>query len=119
MTAEIKGNKVSQETFLNWDKNVIGYEEEKINGKTYVVNIWCKLCAKHSVLIRKESSCKGSVKKSIEAFISGTKSVTKYQVDRHLAGDVHKISMREEGKLPVDVRLLFNRYLSGAILLFF
>lgn len=110
MAAEIKGNKVSLETFLNWDKNIIGYEEEDINGKTFVVKIWCRLCAKHSASIRRESSCKGSVKKSMEAFISGTKSVTKYQVDRHLAGDVHKISIREEGKLPVDVSLLFNRY---------
>ena len=101
--SERKGNKVELSTFLNWKKTEMGYRVEEICKKIYVTYIWCKLCAKHSKTIRHGSSFKESIKKSIEAFVEGTNVVTKYQVDRHLSGEVHKIGVREEGKLPENV----------------
>ena len=93
------------QTFLNWEQEVIGYETEEINKKDYVVKVWCRLCAKHAAVIKSSASIKGSAIKSVEAFIKGTTSVNKFQVQRHLSGDAHKISVREEGKLPPEVSL--------------
>ena len=101
--SERKGNKVELQTFLNWKKPEIGFVVVEISKKSYVTKIWCKLCAKNSEKIKQRSSCKGSVKKSVEAFIIGTNVVTKYQVDRHLSGEIHKIAVCEEGKLPENV----------------
>ena len=112
--AEVKGNKVALQTFLNLEKDVIGFETSDGNdGKTYVVKIWCRLCAKHASLLQRHSSIKGTAKKSMEAFIKGTTSVTKFQVDRHLGGEIHKISIREEGKLPVDVSSFSMQFLQN------
>ena len=103
MARQIKGNKVEISTFLNWKKQEIGYNVEEIGGKSYVVKIWCKVCARHGEKIRYGPEFRGSVQSSVDAFITGTTSVTKFQVDRHLAGPFHKKAVAEEDQLPASV----------------
>ena len=100
----IKGNKIELVTFKKWGKaGVIGHEVQEINGKSYVTKVWCKICAKHSNAIRECSFFRGSAKASLNAFISGTTAVTKYQVDRHLAGECHKRGIELESHQSVNV----------------
>ena len=76
-----KGVRKELSTFISWGKeSVIGHKEEVIGSKTYVTQIWCKLCAKHKNDIRRDPSIKGAALVSIKAFTEGTNVVTKYQV---------------------------------------
>ncbi|XP_065642560.1 uncharacterized protein LOC136074184 [Hydra vulgaris] len=77
-------------TFLSWGKeSVIGYTEE--NG--FVVKIWCKICARNKTEILTDALVKGVSNHSLTAFTEGTCVVTKYQVDRHLRGQSHRLAV--------------------------
>ncbi|XP_065665100.1 zinc finger protein 862-like [Hydra vulgaris] len=77
-------------TFLSWGKeSVIGYTEE--NG--LVVKIWCKICARNKTEILTDALVKGVSNHSLKAFTEGTCVVTKYQVDRHLRGQSHRLAV--------------------------
>ena len=74
---EKKGNRVEYSTFFNWKvDHIIGHEKLEEKGKTYVVKVWCKVCARH----KGNTQLRGIAKTSGVAFIDGTKSVTKGQV---------------------------------------
>ncbi len=78
-----KGNKVEYSTFVSWGKDaVIGHEKVESQGKTYVVKVWCKICAKHKHKIN--ARLKGSAKEHAKAFVDGTSSVTKHQVSFYI-----------------------------------
>ena len=104
-----KGNKVELTTFKKWGKtDIIGSEIEEKDGKTFVVKVWCKLCGKHSNKIQKRPECRGSIKTSIQAFIKGTNSVTKHQVDRPLSGQCHSWATELEKAEPIEVCSYFE-----------
>ena len=46
-----------------------------------VTKIWCKVCAKHKDKILNDPALKGVAVTAAKAFISGTNSVTKHQVE--------------------------------------
>ena len=76
-----KGSGVSKDvsTFLSWGKeNIIGYKTKKVADKELVIEIWCKICAKHKVQLL--TSVKGAAVQFLKAFTSGTNNVTKHQV---------------------------------------
>ena len=106
--AEKKGNKVELATFLIWKKPEIGYEVENDQGKTYVVKIWCKVCTRHGREVRNNSIFQGKIQNSLEAFIKGKNSVTKFQVDRLLRGPFHEKSLEIEGGLPDEVSVFIT-----------
>lgn len=82
-----KGHSIEQTTFQKYGKDsIIGSKTEIKNGKVMVTFVWCKLCAKHKTVILANPLCKGSAKKSVEAYINGTNCVTKWNIDRHLEG---------------------------------
>ena len=82
-----KGQSIEQTTFKKYGKySIIGSKTETKNGKIMVTFVWCKLCAKHKTVILANPLCKGSAKKSVEAYINGTNCVTKWNIDRHLEG---------------------------------
>ena len=71
---------VKLSTFQRWSLgSVIGY---KVQGDN-VVQVYCKLCAKHSDKILSSSSLKGKARLSAEKYISGSKFVSKHTVHRH------------------------------------
>ena len=77
-----KGNTVELSTFLRYDNcKLFGYKTLEKEGKTFVNQVWCKLCAKYKDrLTSNTSTLKGKAKTSALAFIDGTTSVTKFQV---------------------------------------
>ena len=73
-----KGNEVKFSTFKSWgQEEVLGFKTEEIEGATYVVFIWCKVCTRNSTLILNHPKCKGEAKDLMKAFIDGTNGVTK------------------------------------------
>ena len=81
--AEKKGNSVELGTFRSWGKKkIFGVKtvEDTKSGRTMVNFIWCKVCAKHEKAIMSSPLVKGSAKNSVQSFIDGTNSVTKFQV---------------------------------------
>ena len=86
-TTSSKGQAIELVTFKNYGKeSIIGSKTEERKGKTFVTFVWCKLCAKHKTVILSNPLCKGSARKSVEAYINGTNSVSKWNIDRHLEG---------------------------------
>uniref|UniRef100_A0A0K2U1V5 Zinc finger protein 862like [Strongylocentrotus purpuratus] n=1 Tax=Lepeophtheirus salmonis TaxID=72036 RepID=A0A0K2U1V5_LEPSM len=103
MSAEKKGYKVELRTFLKWKKDkILGFEIRSCGSRMYVVKIWCKVCKKHISELKSRPEYRGSVRSSIHAFADGTTSVTKHQVDRHLAGTVHAWSLELERLEPIE-----------------
>ncbi|XP_057313455.1 uncharacterized protein LOC130654829 [Hydractinia symbiolongicarpus] len=79
-------------TFLRWGQNkVIWYKTSKVSGRTRVIEIWCKLCAKHKEKI--SNGLKGAAVKAGRLFTEKTNVVIKHNFDRHLAGELHKLAM--------------------------
>ena len=77
-----KGNSLALSTFLSYGvTDIIGYRSIEKDLKTVVNFVWCKLCAKHKDIISQSSTLKGTAKTSAMAFVIGTSSVTKYQVN--------------------------------------
>lgn len=73
---EVEGICKELSIFLFWGKeNVSGYKT--VNEKEVVVEICCKVCAKHK---NKLCSVKGAGIQSLKAFACGMNSVTKHQV---------------------------------------
>ena len=69
-------------TFLSWGKEqIIGYKSEGKDFREIVTKIWCKVCAKHKGEILNNPTLKGVAATVVKAFISGTNSVTKHQVE--------------------------------------
>ena len=101
--AAASGNKVLLQTFLKWSvDNVIGYNTEDSDNKTWIIKVWCKLCAAQKAGIIRDSRVKGQIKKEIDRFASGTNFVTKHSVLRHFQSVGHKIASElenAEGKL--------------------
>ena len=74
------GNKIEFSSFQKYGKSeIIGYKTVDEKAKR-LLNLLCKLCAKHKETILADPTLKGSVKASAKAFIDGTNVVTKYQV---------------------------------------
>ena len=81
MDAENKAIRKELHTFLTRGKEgIIGYKTENDDGKTYVIQIWCKLCAKYKGQLLGHPQVRGAAKRSIKAFTEGTNVVTKHQV---------------------------------------
>lgn len=79
MASNKKSKGVTKElaTFDSWGKGeVIGLKVENMNGKTYVTEIWCKVCAKYKEGLKKIPTLKGVAVASIMAFTEGTNVVT-------------------------------------------
>ena len=68
-----KGITKELNTFLSWGKeHIIGYKSEEF---------WCKVCAKHKNEILNDPTLKGVAATAAKAFVRGTNSVTKHQVE--------------------------------------
>ena len=75
---EVEGICKELAIFLFWGKeNVSGYKTKTVNEEEVVVEICCKVCAKHK---NKLSSVKGAAMQSLKAFTCGMNNVTKHQV---------------------------------------
>ena len=69
-------------TFLLWgNEQIIGYKSEEKDFRKTVTKIWCKVCAKHKDESLNHPTLKGVAETATRAFISGTSSVTKHQVE--------------------------------------
>ena len=84
---------------------VIGYKVEKVNGRELVNFVWCKVCARNKDALLTHPNCKGTVKKSVNAYVDGTNYVTKHNVTRHLEGESHRIALSIEKSKPVAERV--------------
>jgi hypothetical protein len=98
--------KTQLSTFLKWPiGNAIDYVVETEAGKTYVVEVRCKLCSKHIDRLKGDDKVKGKITDEVEVYISGSKNVKKANVTRHLTGKVHEAAMQYEKLLnPVPSR---------------
>ena len=62
--------------------------------------VWCKLCAKHKSIILTNPLCKGNSKKAAEIYVNGTKSITKFNIMRHLSSECHHWVENAENASP-------------------
>ena len=54
------GKKIPLCTFLKWNvEEVFDYKTEIIDGMTYVVKIYCKMCVKHIHSVERDDKMKG------------------------------------------------------------
>ena len=54
------GKKIPLCTFLKWNvEEVLDYKTEIIDGMTYVVKIYCKMCVKHIHSVERDDKMKG------------------------------------------------------------
>ena len=75
----IKGISKELSTFLLWGKgNIIGYKTECYVGWYQVVEVWCKICAKHKHQLL--TDLKGVAVNSAKAFTEGVINIAKLQV---------------------------------------
>ena len=81
-------------TFLKWNIGPeIGIEtEDKEDGRKLVTQVHCKLCSRHFEKIKKDSRIKGQAKKEIEKYVTGSRYITKWTVERHLTSKTHRIA---------------------------
>ena len=76
--SENKENLLEYSPFFSWKlTDIIGCKKIDEKGKTYVVKVWCKVCAEHKSSLNVQ--LKGSAKTSALAFIDSTNSVTRNQ----------------------------------------
>ena len=57
------------------------HKSEEKDFRKIVTKIWCKVCVKHKDEILNNPTLKGVAATAAKAFISGTNSVTKHQVE--------------------------------------
>ena len=89
-----KGLSVELSTFEKYGKSyVIGSKTEEINGRVVVCFIWCKLCAKHKTAVLANPLCKGKARLAVEAYVSGTNFVSKWNIDCDLNGEYYTCSI--------------------------
>ena len=104
-TKTTKGNKVQLSTFLKWNvSDVVGYTTNEENGNTYVVTVYCKVCARNKEAALK--SCKGPIKEAVMRFIDGTNFVTNHSVTKHLSKAAHMDACKAENEKPVGERIV-------------
>jgi hypothetical protein len=100
------GKKVEINTFKNWPNiDIIDYKTREINGKVYVVEIHCKVCARNDRAITCHPSCKGKAKEAMLTYIRGTNFVSKHTLQRHLASKTHLIALEAEKNRPQEDQL--------------
>ena len=108
--AETKGSSVSLKTFNKWNVgHIIGYKLDR--NDTEVVEVWCKTCAKFSDRLR--SHLKGKALRDAERYITGTNSVTKGNISRHLNDEMHRESVGFEKVEKPNSTLLQAQSASG------
>ena len=72
-------------TFKSWPTGgSFGIKTEYDNGTEFVCEIWCKLCAKRTDEICKESCIRGQALLEIDRYTVGTNFVKKFSVERLL-----------------------------------
>ena len=104
--SKIKGNFVQLSTFKKWPTgSIIGYKTEEKDCKMMVTEIWCKVCARHSDKIKKDSRLKGRILTEIDKYVTGTTGsfITKHSVTVlcHLNESIaHKIAKEHKAELP-------------------
>lgn len=80
-------------TFLKWPVgDNFDYDVEVEEGKTFVIEMRCKICAKHVDKIKRDDRVKGTIAKEVDVFVEGSQNVKKHAVTRHLEGKVHAIA---------------------------
>ena len=83
-SGKTSGLSVELQTFERYGKSaIIGHKTSERDGKIFVNQIWCKLCAKHKQIILSNPACKGSARTALEAYINGTIFVSKWNIERH------------------------------------
>ena len=86
-SGKTSGISVELRTFECYGKSaIIGHKTSERDGKIFVYQIWCKLCAKHKHIILSNPACKGSARTALEAYINGTNFVSKWNIEWHLQG---------------------------------
>ena len=81
------GKKIPLCTFLKWNvEEVFDYKTEIIDGMTYVVKIYCKMCVKHIHSVERDDKMKGVARAGMRTYVDGSAFITKHNVNRHING---------------------------------
>ncbi|KAK6192681.1 hypothetical protein SNE40_004112 [Patella caerulea] len=88
-------NCVQLHTFNNWDVNsAIGSNTKTDSqGRQLVINIWCKICARHHEKISRSQHLRGKTLTEFEKYVVGTTFISKHTVFRHLNSKTHKAAI--------------------------
>ena len=79
--------KMIQCTFLKWYvEEVFDYKTEIIDGMTYMVKIYCKMCVKHINSVERDDKMKGVARAGMRTYVDGSAFITKHNVNRHING---------------------------------
>ena len=82
MENEKQTKTVSLSTFLSYKvEDTIGFKTISKDHKEIVNFMWCKICTKYKDQLKNSSLVKGSAKKSLLAFMEGTRNISHHQVN--------------------------------------
>ena len=102
-----KGRTIEEFTFKKYKFEGIqhiGHKSVEVEGKHFVNFVWCKLCDKHKNVILSNPSIKGNAKKSVLTDMNGTNVVNKFNLERHIGGEGHRLALGAENALPKDLQ---------------
>ena len=102
-----KGRTIEEFTFKKYKfegNQHIGHKSVEVEGKDFVNFVWCKLCAKHKNVIISIPSIKGNAKKSVLTYMNGTNVVNKFNLERHIGGEGHRLALGAENALPKNLQ---------------
>jgi hypothetical protein len=86
-------NRVTLKTFEKWNLSEIFCTETTLeNGITYVVKIFCNVCALYQDNIL--ANTKGAIRTAALRYINGTCYIKKDGVSRHIQSAVHRNAIR-------------------------
>ena len=102
-----KGRTIEEFTFIKYKFEGIqhiGHKSVEVEGKHFVNFVWCKLCAKHKNVILSNPSIKRNAKKSVLTDVNGTNVVNKFNLERHIGSEGHRLALGAENALPKDLQ---------------
>ena len=95
--AKPTSKRVELRTFEKWGDHItghLGHRTAAENGRTVVVHVWCKLCARFRDDLVRHPDTRGVAKTAITQYADGTDSVTKSNCERHITGKTHTLALQ-------------------------
>ena len=102
---------VQVSTFRNWTISAsFGYETFEDGNRTYVCQVYCKICAKHSDKLRGDFRTRGKAGDEIFKFVQATDFVSKWTLQRHLNhSKTHERAVRYEKEETAASGMFFTK----------
>ena len=89
------GKKIPLLTFRKWNvSDIFDIKKETIDGATYVVKFFCKVCTNYVDQVERDPKMKGVARSQIRTYVDGTTYIIKHNVNRHIIGKVSLLTLQ-------------------------